>query len=81
MQVGQVELKPTSSGLMFTDEVSLQIYGIKCLVKSFLPHKDAQLRIAKLKGLLGVIAKLLISGEVSDDIKSRFVLRLYFFKF
>ncbi|CAM6113881.1 unnamed protein product [Calypogeia fissa] len=53
-----------------SEECLLKIYGMKSLVKSFLPHKDAQLRSAKLKGLLGVIAKLLTSGEVSDDIKS-----------
>lgn len=57
------------------------MYGVKSLVKSFLPHKDAQLRTAKLKGLLGVIAKLLTSGEVSDDIKSRFVPKLKFAPF
>lgn len=50
----------------------IQIYGLKVLVKSFLPIKDSHLRTSKLKGLLGVVAKLLTIGEVSEDIKSRY---------
>ncbi|BBN05523.1 sister chromatid cohesion protein PDS5 [Marchantia polymorpha subsp. ruderalis] len=53
-----------------SEECLLKIYGLKVLVKSFLPIKDSHLRTSKLKGLLGVVAKLLTIGEVSEDIKS-----------
>jgi hypothetical protein len=50
---------------------SPQIYGLKTLVKSFLPHKDGHAR-QRIKGLLGVLTKLLQTGDISEDIKSRF---------
>ncbi|KAL3693850.1 hypothetical protein R1sor_007501 [Riccia sorocarpa] len=53
-----------------SEECLLKIYGLKVLIKSFLPIKDAHLRTSKLKGLLGMVFKLLTTGEVSDEIKS-----------
>ncbi|KAJ7523458.1 hypothetical protein O6H91_18G050900 [Diphasiastrum complanatum] len=50
-------------------ETLLKIYGIKTLVKSFLPNKDAHLR-QRLKGLCGVLLKLLQSGEIHEDVQS-----------
>jgi len=47
----------------------LKIYGLKTLVKSFLPHKDGHAR-QRIKGLLGVLTKLLQTGDISEDIKS-----------
>ncbi|KAL2634564.1 hypothetical protein R1flu_006043 [Riccia fluitans] len=53
-----------------SEECLLKICGLKVLIKSFLPIKDAHLRTSKLKGLLPVVFKLLTIGEVSEDIKS-----------
>lgn len=47
----------------------LKIYGLKTLVKSFLPHKDGHAR-QRIKGLLGVLTKLLQTGDISEDVKS-----------
>lgn len=47
----------------------LKIYGLKTLVKSFLPHKDGHAR-QRIKGLLGVLTKLLQTGDISEDMKS-----------
>eukprot|EP01018_Ginkgo_biloba_P037003 Gb_06732 [translate_table: standard] len=47
----------------------LKIYGIKALVKSYLPKKDAHLR-QRVKALFGVLTKFITSGEISDDVKS-----------
>ncbi|GLJ40362.1 hypothetical protein SUGI_0830400 [Cryptomeria japonica] len=47
----------------------LKIYGLKALVKSFLPYKDGHLR-QRFKGLLRVLEKLLQTGDISDNSKS-----------
>jgi sister-chromatid-cohesion protein PDS5 len=47
----------------------LKIYGIKTLVKSYLPFKDAQLR-AGVDDLLGILKNILSFGEVSEDLES-----------
>ncbi|KAG7536034.1 Armadillo-type fold [Arabidopsis suecica] len=47
----------------------LKIYGIKTLVKSYLPFKDAQLR-AGVDDLLGILKTILSFGEVSEDLES-----------
>ncbi|KAH9325840.1 hypothetical protein KI387_006018, partial [Taxus chinensis] len=47
----------------------LKIYGLKALVKSFLPHKDGHVR-QRIKGLLGVLLKLLQTGDISEITKS-----------
>ncbi|XP_015583400.1 sister chromatid cohesion protein PDS5 homolog A isoform X1 [Ricinus communis] len=47
----------------------LKIYGIKTLVKSYLPVKDAQLR-PNIKGLLDILRNVLLFGEISEDIES-----------
>ncbi|XP_077217250.1 sister chromatid cohesion protein PDS5 homolog A-like isoform X2 [Tasmannia lanceolata] len=47
----------------------LKIYGIKALVKSYLPAKDAHLRVG-IENLLGILVNILTFGEVSNDIKS-----------
>ncbi|XP_059624884.1 sister chromatid cohesion protein PDS5 homolog A isoform X2 [Cornus florida] len=48
---------------------SLKIFGIKTLVKSYLPVKDAQLRLG-IDGLLGLLKNILSFGEISEDIGS-----------
>lgn len=47
----------------------LKVFGLKTLVKSFLPNKDAQQR-QRVKGVLGILTKFLECGEISDDIRS-----------
>ncbi|KAI5067093.1 hypothetical protein GOP47_0017621 [Adiantum capillus-veneris] len=47
----------------------LKIFGIKTLVRSFLPNKDFQ-QVQRLKGLFKILLKFLESGEIADDIKS-----------
>lgn len=49
----------------------MQTYGIKALVKSYLPGKDAHLR-AGIENLLGILKNILSLGEISEDIKSRY---------
>lgn len=48
----------------------LQIYGIKTLVKSYLPVKDAHIRPG-IDDLLGILKNMLSYGEMSEDIESR----------
>ncbi|XP_010252783.1 PREDICTED: sister chromatid cohesion protein PDS5 homolog B [Nelumbo nucifera] len=48
---------------------SLKIFGIKTLVKSYLPVKDAHLRLG-IENLLGILKNVLTFGEISEDIKS-----------
>ncbi|XP_023643045.1 sister chromatid cohesion protein PDS5 homolog A isoform X3 [Capsella rubella] len=50
----------------------LKIYGIKTLVKSYLPFKDAHLRVG-VDDLLGLLKNILSFGEVSEDLESSFV--------
>lgn len=50
--------------------VVLQIYGIKTLVKSYLPVKDAHLRPG-IDELLGILRNMLSFGEMSEDLESR----------
>ncbi|KAG8649135.1 hypothetical protein MANES_08G068700v8 [Manihot esculenta] len=47
----------------------LKIYGIKTLVKSYLPVKDVQLRPG-IDGLLEILRNVLMFGEISKDIES-----------
>ncbi|GLJ13664.1 hypothetical protein SUGI_0217810 [Cryptomeria japonica] len=47
----------------------LKLCGIKTLVKSYLPNKDAQLR-KRIKALFGVLTRLISAGEISEDVKS-----------
>ncbi|KAK6917884.1 hypothetical protein RJ641_018635 [Dillenia turbinata] len=47
----------------------LKIFGIKTLVKSYLPAKDAHLRLG-IDGLLGILRNMLSFGEISQDIVS-----------
>ncbi|CAK9156797.1 unnamed protein product [Ilex paraguariensis] len=48
---------------------SLKIYGIKTLVKSYLPVKDAHLRLG-IDDLIGMLRNILSCGEISKDIES-----------
>ncbi|PPD78128.1 hypothetical protein GOBAR_DD24929 [Gossypium barbadense] len=50
----------------------LKVFGIKTLVKSYLPVKDAHLRPA-IDDLLGLLRNILSFGEISEDIKSSLV--------
>lgn len=47
----------------------LKIYGIKTLVKSYLPVKDAHIRPG-IDDLLGILKSMLSYGEMSEDIES-----------
>ncbi|GMN36667.1 hypothetical protein TIFTF001_006193 [Ficus carica] len=47
----------------------LKIYGIKTLVKSYLPVKDAHVR-PNINGLLEILRNILSFGEMSKDIES-----------
>ncbi|XP_010538450.1 PREDICTED: sister chromatid cohesion protein PDS5 homolog A-A-like isoform X2 [Tarenaya hassleriana] len=47
----------------------LKIYGIKTLVKSYLPFNDAHLRVG-VDDLLGLLKNILSFGEVSENIES-----------
>ncbi|XP_038893526.1 sister chromatid cohesion protein PDS5 homolog B isoform X2 [Benincasa hispida] len=47
----------------------LKIYAIKTLVKSYLPVKDAHLRLG-INNLLEILGNILAHGEISKDIKS-----------
>ncbi|KAL2549877.1 hypothetical protein Fot_11407 [Forsythia ovata] len=49
---------------------SLKIYGVKALVKSYLPVKDAHLCFG-INTLVEMLKNLLSLGEISRDIKSR----------
>ncbi|GMJ14118.1 hypothetical protein like AT5G47690 [Hibiscus trionum] len=55
-----------------TELCMLKVFGIKTLVKSYLPVKDAHLRPA-IDDLLGLLKNLLSFGEISEDIKSSLV--------
>ena len=57
----------------------LQIYGIKTIVKSYLPVKDAHVR-SGIDGLLDILRKMLSYGEISKDLQSRYIsfTELYF---
>ncbi|XP_011628282.1 sister chromatid cohesion protein PDS5 homolog A isoform X1 [Amborella trichopoda] len=52
-----------------SDLCLLKIYGIKTLVMSYLPAKDAQLRTG-IDKLLRMLKNILTFGELSEDIKS-----------
>lgn len=57
----------------------VQIYGIKTLVKSYLPVKDAHVR-PDIDSLLGILRNMLSYGEISKDLQSRYLsFRLYIF--
>ncbi|KAJ6380523.1 hypothetical protein OIU77_029422 [Salix suchowensis] len=47
----------------------LKVYGLKTLVKSYLPVKDVQLRRG-IDNLLEILRNILLSGEISKDIES-----------
>ncbi|XP_054776795.1 sister chromatid cohesion protein PDS5 homolog A-like isoform X2 [Prosopis cineraria] len=52
-----------------SDLCMLKIYGIKALVKSYLPVKDAHVR-SGIDGLLDILKNMLTYGEISSDIQS-----------
>ena len=56
--------------LVFLSFFSLQIFGIKTLVKSYLPVKDSNVRPG-IDGLLEILRNILSFGEMSNDIESR----------
>lgn len=56
--------------------VALQIFGLKTLVKSYLPVKDAHLRLG-IENLLGILKNILFYGEISKDIVSRYFMFLF----
>ncbi|KOM53264.1 hypothetical protein LR48_Vigan09g192300 [Vigna angularis] len=52
-----------------SDLCVLKIYGIKTLVKSYLPAKDAHVRPG-IDGLLGILRNILSYGEISKELQS-----------
>ncbi|KAL2341418.1 hypothetical protein Fmac_009358 [Flemingia macrophylla] len=52
-----------------SDLCVLKIYGIKTMVKSYLPVKDAHVRPG-IDGLLNILRSMLCYGEVSKDLQS-----------
>lgn len=52
-----------------TELCSLKIFGVKTLVKSYLPAKDAHLRVG-VDSLLQILKNILLFGEISTDIGS-----------
>ncbi|KAK7332449.1 hypothetical protein VNO80_29201 [Phaseolus coccineus] len=52
-----------------SDLCVLKIYGIKTLVKSYLPVKDAHVRLG-IDGLLGILRNMLSYGEISKELQS-----------
>lgn len=48
----------------------MQIYGVKALVKSYLPVKDAHLR-SGIDDLVDILKSILSFGEISSEIESR----------
>jgi hypothetical protein len=50
----------------------LQINGIKTLVKSYLPFKDAHVR-PDIDSLLDILRNMLSYGEISKDLQSRYI--------
>ncbi|RDX89521.1 Sister chromatid cohesion protein PDS5-like B, partial [Mucuna pruriens] len=52
-----------------SDLCMLKIYGIKILVKSYLPVKDAHVR-PDIDSLLDILRNILLYGEISKDLKS-----------
>ncbi|KAI4311859.1 hypothetical protein MLD38_036722 [Melastoma candidum] len=55
-----------------TDSCLLKIYGLKTLVKSYLPSKDAHLR-PDIDKLLATLKSVLLHGDVSEKLKSSLV--------
>ncbi|XVE55344.1 hypothetical protein DITRI_Ditri03aG0151400 [Diplodiscus trichospermus] len=49
-----------------TTSCKLKIYGLKMLVKSFLPHRGYQVN-RQINSLLGILLKMLEKGDFSDD--------------
>lgn len=60
--------KPLCTGLII--ELFLQIFGLKTLVKSYLPLKDVHL-CSGIDDLMEILKNILAFGEISRDIKSR----------
>ncbi|KAI5414430.1 sister chromatid cohesion protein PDS5 homolog A isoform X3 [Lathyrus oleraceus] len=52
-----------------SDLCMLKIYGIKTLVKSYLPFNDAHVRL-DIESLLDILRKMLSYGEISKDLQS-----------
>ncbi|KAL1559997.1 sister chromatid cohesion protein PDS5 A-like [Salvia divinorum] len=55
---------------------SLKIYGVKALVKSYLPVKDAHLR-SGIDDLFGILKNILSFGDISSEIRSSSVDRAH----
>ncbi|XP_042029643.1 sister chromatid cohesion protein PDS5 homolog B-like isoform X1 [Salvia splendens] len=55
---------------------SLKIYGVKALVKSYLPVKDAHLR-SGIDDLIGILKNILTFGDISSKIRSSSVDRAH----
>ncbi|CAA0836537.1 binding [Striga hermonthica] len=59
----------STSGNKLSFLLSLQIFGLKALVKSYLPVKDIQLR-SGIDDVVNIIKNILFFGDISEEIKS-----------
>ncbi|KAL3625005.1 hypothetical protein CASFOL_031673 [Castilleja foliolosa] len=59
-----------------SEHCSLKIFGLKALVKSYLPVKDAHLR-SGIDDIIGIIKKILFFGDISKEIESSLVDRAH----
>jgi len=55
--------------LMFNFSCHLQIYGLKTLIKSFLPHRATRVR-QKINEVLDILSKMLQKGGAFDGVIS-----------
>ena len=55
-----------------TINLYMQIYGVKALVKSYLPTKDAHLR-SGIDDLFRILKNILSFGDISSEIRSRYL--------
>ncbi|KAK4802635.1 hypothetical protein SAY86_000838 [Trapa natans] len=55
-----------------SDQCLLKIYGMKTLVKSYLPVKDAHLRLG-IDSLIEILRNILSFGEIASDVESSIV--------
>ncbi|XP_047980009.1 sister chromatid cohesion protein PDS5 homolog A-like isoform X1 [Salvia hispanica] len=70
MEIGHIsEDKAPDSWDDRSEICSLKIYGVKALVKSYLPVKDAHLR-SGIDDLIGILKNILTFGDISSKIRS-----------
>ncbi|XP_041993730.1 sister chromatid cohesion protein PDS5 homolog A-like isoform X1 [Salvia splendens] len=77
LEIGHVsEEKAPESWDDISELCSLKIYGVKALVKSYLPVKDAHLR-SGIDDLFSILKNILFFGDISSEIRSSSVDRAH----